>query len=58
VYFEVVTTPAGYHARIRDKHHTEIFVSPVYKTMQRATDICRLVQQEAEDAPIRYVTES
>lgn len=58
MYFEVVTTPAGYHARIKDKHDTIIFRSDVYPRVERARQICLEVTQEAEDADIRYVTES
>jgi Domain of unknown function (DUF1508) len=58
VYFEVVTTPAGYHARIVDKHDNIIFRSKVYSSIERARQICQEVKREAEDADIRYVTES
>ena len=57
MYFEVVTTPAGYHARIKDKRDKAIFTSHIYKSIEGARQICLKVRQEAEDADIRYVTE-
>jgi len=57
VYFEVVTTQAGYHVRTKDTANRTIFRTSVYETEQSAIDACEYVKRYAASAPIRFVTE-
>jgi uncharacterized protein YegP (UPF0339 family) len=58
MYFQVVETTAGYHARIRGDNHEIVFSSQVYGARSSAINAITMVQTGASTAPIREVDET
>ena len=52
MYFEIVSTPGGYRARIRSNNDEVIFVSEVYITKSVAEDAVEVVQTGIDTAPV------
>jgi uncharacterized protein YegP (UPF0339 family) len=52
LYFEILRSTSGYHARIKDGNHRIIFSTQVYTTKQSAIHACELVKAGAAAAPI------
>jgi uncharacterized protein YegP (UPF0339 family) len=52
MYFEILRSTSGYHARIKDGNHRIIFSTQVYTTKQSAIHACELVKAGAAAAPI------
>jgi uncharacterized protein YegP (UPF0339 family) len=53
MYFEIVHTQSGWHARIKDRNHKIIFWTQDYTSRQSAVHACELVKALAASAPIR-----
>jgi uncharacterized protein YegP (UPF0339 family) len=52
LYFEILRSTAGYHARIKDRNRRIIFSTQVYTSKQSAMHACELVKAYAGAAPI------
>jgi uncharacterized protein YegP (UPF0339 family) len=57
MYFEIVKTAAGWHARIKGGNHEIVFVTEVYVSRQTAINACNTVQLGAGNAKIYEVSE-
>jgi uncharacterized protein YegP (UPF0339 family) len=57
MYFEIVKTTAGWHARIRGGNNETVFATQVYTARQTALNACYLVQNGASVAKIYEVNE-
>ena len=55
MYFEIVRTNNGYHARIRGGNNEIMFSSQVYPRRESAIHACEVVQKLALRAPIHGV---
>jgi uncharacterized protein YegP (UPF0339 family) len=53
MYFEIVSTANGWHARIKDANHKIIFWTQDYTRRESAIHACELVKRLAASAPIR-----
>lgn len=58
MYFQVVKTAAGYHARIRGANHEIVFSTQVYSARASAVNAITMVKTGASAAPIREVDET
>jgi uncharacterized protein YegP (UPF0339 family) len=56
MYFEIVKTNAGWHARIKGANHEIVFATQVYTSRQTAINACNLVKAGAASAKIYDVT--
>jgi len=56
MYFEIVKTSAGWHARIKGGNNEIVFSSQVYGAKQSAINACQMVQAGAKNAKIYEVT--
>lgn len=52
MYYEVVKTWRGYHARIRGNNHEIVFVTENYNARASAINAIAMVQAGAKTAPI------
>lgn len=52
MYFELVKTSAGWHARIKGGNHEIVFSTQVYTSKAGALNACQMVQNGAATASI------
>lgn len=56
MYFQLVNTSAGWHARIRGGNHEIVFSTQVYSSKAGALNACHMVQSGASSAKIYETT--
>jgi uncharacterized protein YegP (UPF0339 family) len=56
MYFQLVKTSAGWHARIKGANHEIVFSTQVYSSKASALNACTMVQGGASSAKIYETT--